>query len=51
MNEPLILRTKSRLLEDGSYYYSAITMCGEGWIPADCQEYLEFADEMVTKYK
>lgn len=36
VNEPLILRTKSRLLEDGSFYYSAITMCGEGWIPADC---------------
>lgn len=37
VNEPLILRTKSRLLEDGSYCYSAITMCGEGWVPADCQ--------------
>ena len=36
VNEPLILRTKSRSLEDGSFYYSAVTMCGEGWIPADC---------------
>ena len=36
VNEPLILRTRSRALPDGSWYYSAISTCGEGWIPADC---------------
>jgi len=36
VNEPLILRTRSQALSDGSFYYSAISPCGEGWIPADC---------------
>ncbi|MBQ3281143.1 MAG: C40 family peptidase [Eubacterium sp.] len=36
VNEPVVLRTQSVPLEDGRFYYSARTMCGSGWIPADC---------------
>ena len=36
VNEPLILRTKSTPLADGRFYYSALSSCGSGWIPADC---------------
>ncbi len=36
VNEPVILRTRSTPLADGRFYYSALTMCGGGWIPADC---------------
>jgi hypothetical protein len=48
VNEPVILRTQSTPLADGQFYYSALTCCGSGWIPADCvaickdkQEWLE----------
>ena len=36
VNEPVLLRTQSTPLADGRFYYSALTMCGGGWIPADC---------------
>ena len=36
VNEPVILRTQSTPLDDGRFYYAALTMCGSGWIPADC---------------
>ena len=47
VNEPLILRTRSRTLPDGSWYYSAISTCGEGWVPADCVAICKDKDEWL----
>ncbi len=50
VNEPVILRTQSTPLDDGSFYYAALTMCGSGWIPADCVAICKDKEEWLSAW-